>query len=171
MLPKTTITGRLASDATIKTFANNFQVLTAHVITSKKYYDNNNQLQEVVSPFFVVIRGPRAASALNSNLLKKGNTVAFECEIVSRSYIDNGRTVWTTDFIVDQWQFCGYPASHYANVNNPMQHPTQMHQDQYQGQVAYQQGYQAPVQQPQIPLQQQQVFTPQATVVDEDTPF
>ena len=102
--------GNLAKDVELKTTNNGMQVGRFSLALQRMKKDDG-------ADFINMVCFGKTAETI-AQYLKKGSKAAFECHVQTGSY-DNqeGKKVYTTDFIVDRFEFCGGGAATNNNSN------------------------------------------------------
>lgn len=99
---KATIIGRLAADPELRVIKGNRHMLTFSVVadngykdkTTGKYVPQNNTV-------IITVFGARAEAMARSQYLKKGHLVYVEATCQQSSYVKDGITRYTTNYILD----------------------------------------------------------------------
>lgn len=103
---KVILIGNLGADPSLK-FANNGNgILSLRIATTEKFLNKSGEKQEVTDWHSVVIFGKRAEAL--SKLLNKGDRIAIEGKVRTRSYDDkDGNKRYSTEVIADEVELLG----------------------------------------------------------------
>lgn len=97
MLNKAIIVGRLTKDPELKSTQNGVSVLNFTVAVPRRFKDSSGERQ---SDFISCVAFRQTAEFI-STWFKKGNIIAIDGSIQTRSYEQDGRRVYVTEVLVD----------------------------------------------------------------------
>lgn len=98
---KATIIGRLAANPELRVIKGNRHMLTFSVIADNGYKDKNGKYVPQNNTVMITVFGARAEAMARSQYIKKGHLVYVEATCQQSSYVKDGVTRYTTNYILD----------------------------------------------------------------------
>lgn len=100
---KVILIGRVGKDPDVKQISDTFTVAALSLATNKRYKDKDGQKQEKTE--WHQIKAFNNVAVLFQNYVKKGDLIAVEGEIETRTWEKNGENRYSTEIIVNNLEF------------------------------------------------------------------
>jgi single-strand DNA-binding protein len=114
---RVTLIGRLGKDPQVKTFDNGNKVASFSLATSEKYKDKDGNRQEKTEWHNCQVWGSLAGVV--ESYVKKGDLLALEGKISTRSYTQDNVTKYVTEIVCEKLEMLGGGNGKNTTTENP----------------------------------------------------